>query len=174
MTITEQGRWWEVKEAMRVTMGEQRQQRDELRRLENNNRDQMALPARRPGDRSLPGQLKKWSTKGVLNLVLSVKLLRGRKTFKTPWDKKAHPSVIGACANVPHAFQKICKQSSKMEKNKQEWLRSISTHCLTLRRQTESHSAETSRGKKGSRGKKRREGKHFEILQLAGFNFPPF
>lgn len=92
MTITEQGRWWEVKEAMRVTMREQRQQRDESWRLENNNRNRMALPAHTRGERSLPSQFTKerqsGSTTGVWNLVLIVKLLRGRrkrreKTFKT-------------------------------------------------------------------------------------------
>lgn len=186
MTITEQGRRWEVKEAMRVTMREQRRQRDELWRMENNNRNWMALSAHARGDRSLPSQFKEvhqsGSTTGVWNLVLIVKLLRGRrrrrKTFKTSSAGKAHPSVIGACANAPHAFQKLRKHSSKIKKrkrNQSDWLRSISAHCPTMRRQTESRSAETSQGKKGGeRGKKRREGKHFEILQLAGFNFPPF
>lgn len=45
MTIIEQGRLWEVREAMRMTMREQHGERDELWRLENNNQNWMLLPA---------------------------------------------------------------------------------------------------------------------------------
>lgn len=39
MTIIEQGRLWEVREAMRMTMREQHGEWDELCRLENNNQN---------------------------------------------------------------------------------------------------------------------------------------
>lgn len=173
MTITEQGRRWEVKEAMRVTKREQRRQRDELWRMENNNRNWMALSAHTRGDRSFPSQFQEvhqsGSTTGVWNLVLIVKLLRGRrrrrrKTFKTSSAGKAHPSVIGACANAPHAFQKLCKHSSKIKKKKKpEWL--TQEHQRTL-----SHDEKTNRvalgrnqprKKRGRKGEKKEGGKAF-------------
>lgn len=39
MTIIEQGRLWEEGEGMSMTMGEQHRERDELWRLENNDRN---------------------------------------------------------------------------------------------------------------------------------------
>lgn len=39
MTIIEQGRPWEVRAGMRITMGEQHGERDELWRLENNDQN---------------------------------------------------------------------------------------------------------------------------------------
>lgn len=167
MTITEQGRRWEVKEAMRVTMREQRRQRDELWRIENNNRNWMALSAHARGDRSLPSQFKEvhqsGSTTGVWNLVLIVKLLRGRrrrrrKTFKTSSAGKAHPSVIGACANAPHAFQKLCKHSSKIKKEKETRVTDSGASAHTVPRWEDKQSRarpKPAKEKKGEKGGKK-------------------
>lgn len=157
MTITEQGRRWEVKEAMRVTMREWRRQRDELWRLENNNRNWTVLPAHTRGDRSLPSQFKEvhqsGSTTGVWNLVLIVKVLRGRRRRKK-WKKNHHeseepiPLWLALGLIFPTHFKNVANTVLK----KKTETRVTQEHQHTLSHDEKTNRAALGRGKKGERG----------------------
>lgn len=181
MTIIEQGRPWEEGEGMSMTMGEQHGERDELWRLENNDRNWMILPAHTCRSLTSPtsGKCINWAPWEAF--LLSIKLPE-TKIFNK-FLELINESVILLCLTLlcevskktwiifkqyacfHHTYRKLVYKITCMSHTRKVLVPLMCSYKWVQDRVMLSLNWER---KKGGREK------HFVILQLAGFNFPPF